>query len=355
MGAEHHFGEYAKMYAKLVKGITVIGLFNTWFCNGFPSLKDVVMGLYSRYCEMIAESLKERPAQVKQQAQDDAKQIFEYILECSGVEDVDRPITYEELWDPKSSVVCLLLYLYSIEPPFYADVNKAIRLRDKAMLRTLGPFVRCLYQILVGGGTESVRSDRLLHGRDDLTLPGNMGFFSQSFLLYRGAAMKESWIKAWKQQIGRKLFEKSDEALNVSVNSIVNSTRSLYQAFRQIELSKEFKIPVLFVISAVNFDGFCGFRLNSEDYSAYPQEREYLLMDGIRFIVMKIEEFPVERIAMLNRRPLDTPSTASPKGGSSERNNSSSLSSGLGGGLNVSLATVATHSDKLTIIHLYHY
>ena len=80
MGANHHFGEYSKMYAKAIKGITVIGLFNTWFCNGFPSLRDVVMGLYARYCDMIAESLKDRSAQIRQQAQEDAKQIFEFIL-----------------------------------------------------------------------------------------------------------------------------------------------------------------------------------------------------------------------------------------------------------------------------------
>ena len=79
------------------------------------------------------------------QAQEDAKSIFEYILACSGIENVKEPITYEDLWEPKSKVVCLILYLYTIEPPFYAEINRAVRLRDKEMLYTLGPFARCLF------------------------------------------------------------------------------------------------------------------------------------------------------------------------------------------------------------------
>ena len=47
---------------------------------------------------------------------------------------------------------------------------------------------------------------------------------------------------------------------------------------------------VLFFISVQNYNGFNGFRLNGEKYSAYPQEREVILLDGTKVIVMKIED-----------------------------------------------------------------
>ena len=98
------------------------------------------------------------------------------------------------------------------------------------------------------------------------------------------------------------------------------------------------------MISAVNYSGYCGFRLNSEDYSAYPHECEFLLMDGIRFIVLKVEEFSIERITLLNR---DTRSSGTPEiRPSSDQFYSSSLSSGIGnglGGFNASLVTAASH------------
>jgi hypothetical protein len=31
-----------------------------WFLYGFPTLRDVVMGLYSIYCDMIELELKDR-------------------------------------------------------------------------------------------------------------------------------------------------------------------------------------------------------------------------------------------------------------------------------------------------------
>lgn len=53
-------------------------------------------------------------------------------------------------------------------------------------------------------------------------------------------------------------------------------------------------IPVLFVISVRNYLGYHAFRMNDERYTAYPQEQEYLLMEGIFLWVMKVEELLVE-------------------------------------------------------------
>ena len=128
---------------------------------------------------------------------EECREVFEFILYSVDYADVDKPIKYEECCDPNSVVVCLVLYLYSIEPPFYAYINKACKEQDKTKLKTLGPIVRVLYQILVGGGTESSREDRITTGQDRVKCKVSLGFYSESFILFRGAAMREQTIKEW--------------------------------------------------------------------------------------------------------------------------------------------------------------
>merc|ERR1712086_602585 len=48
--------------------------------------------------------------------------------------------------------------------------------------------------------------------------------------------------------------------------------------------------PVLFVFFFQNFNIFSGFRLNKPEFSAFPDEEEFLLKEGYGFIVLKIDE-----------------------------------------------------------------
>ena len=45
---------------------------------------------------------------------------FNYILDLSGIENPEEPLNYTELDSPE---VCLILWLFSIEPPFYRHVS----------------------------------------------------------------------------------------------------------------------------------------------------------------------------------------------------------------------------------------
>ena len=47
------------------------------------------------------------------------------------------------------------------------------------------------------------------------------------------------------------------------------------------------------MISVQNYYGFNGFRLNGEKYSAYPLEKEVILLDGTQVAVMKVEDVKV--------------------------------------------------------------
>ena len=71
-------------------------------------------------------------------------------------------MTVDILKDPSSPEVCLLLYIYSIEPPFYADLNRACRNVDESKFIDLGPFARAMFEILSWAYvSEKRRDDRL--------------------------------------------------------------------------------------------------------------------------------------------------------------------------------------------------
>jgi len=98
--------------------------------------------------------------------------------------------------------VCILLYIYSIEPPFYAELNKAARTKDTSKLETLGPYARAIHVVLINGEiSERKRADKLKQGIDN-GRKGPHGLFSQSFLLFRGVLLPQVWLKDWTSQEG---------------------------------------------------------------------------------------------------------------------------------------------------------
>ena len=62
--------------------------------------------------------------------------------------DIDQPITLEICRDPDHPITQLILTLYSMEPPFYADLNNACRTLDPSKLNTLGPFANAIWGCL---------------------------------------------------------------------------------------------------------------------------------------------------------------------------------------------------------------
>jgi len=68
-----------------------------------------------------------------------------FMLISIDYDAIDVPLTTEDFVDPDSKVVSIILYLNTIEPYFFSDLNSAIRSLDKSKLAMLGPFARCLY------------------------------------------------------------------------------------------------------------------------------------------------------------------------------------------------------------------
>lgn len=185
-----------------------------------------------------------------------------------------------DLWNPYSKVTCLILYLYSMEigvPPLYAEINRISRQMELESLKLLGPFVKALGEITMRGEGFKEVEDRAAIGSVSGMSEHNM---SQTFLLYKGGQMAETWIEEWEQ------FENEP----VRMPGFSTCTKSL-----QIALDHAFTdinrmlVPTLFVISCKNCHGFWGFNMNNEFYSAYPGEKETLLSEGFPVYILKVE------------------------------------------------------------------
>ena len=86
----------------------------------------------------------------------------------------------------------------------------------------------------------------------------------------------------------------SGTASNIKIRGNFSATSDLKVALDQAKSKNAFEKPTLFVISVRNYRGFAGFRLNQPQYSAHPHEKEFLLQDGLRMFVLKVEEVAME-------------------------------------------------------------
>ena len=93
---------------------------------------------------------------------------------------MQKPISEEEIRNPNSNVVLLIMYIFSLETPIYSLLNKACREGDKSKMDTLGPLSCALFMILSRASDKRVDRD------------GN--FFPHKFDLFRGVALKQEQI-----------------------------------------------------------------------------------------------------------------------------------------------------------------
>jgi len=128
------------------------------------------------------------------------RNIFDFLYDLLKGEDINKPLTSAKvLFDPNNTFVQLFFYLYSIEPPLYHDLNQASIAMDLSKLSTLGPYARVIFQVLESGSKlDKNREDAMRLGEQDcdhskgstdpdsLKPTGPLGFFSQSFITYRG-------------------------------------------------------------------------------------------------------------------------------------------------------------------------
>jgi len=121
----------------------------------------------------------------------DYKKVFEKIADLFQVKQGSEPC--KNLTDSSDNVTSMILWLHSIEPSFYADLNQACCGMDEDMLEYFGPLARALHTILQNA--EKNRTDKILPGIN--CFESQLGVFSGSFMLFRGARMIQSWVDLW--------------------------------------------------------------------------------------------------------------------------------------------------------------
>ena len=93
------------------------------------------------------------------------------------------------------------MYLYSMElgsPQLYADANRAARDMELTYLSELGPYLKALAQITRRSENFKNQVDKVTSGKE---LGGIVRNISGSFMLFRGATMKNEWIYPYIQHI----------------------------------------------------------------------------------------------------------------------------------------------------------
>lgn len=141
------------------------------------------------------------------------------------------------------------------------------------ILKSLGPFDRCLMEIL-NNNCELNRFDRLDSSTEILA--------PKSFLLYKGCFMNMDKIEMWKKQAS-----KGAKIRLPSTTSFTMNFREAVYSAKHVNKNKMIK-PVLFVLAIFNEKDYPGFRLNNEKYSAYPDEEEYIIPAGVQ---LEVEEY----------------------------------------------------------------
>jgi len=129
---------------------------------------------------------------------------------------------------------------------------------------------------------------------------GEVNNIAGSYLLWRGAGMQTTWIADIEKMIGVSFKFKG--------NTSCSRSAKVALGFAHSNLREGYK-PVLFVVAITNYQGILGMAMNNEAYTAYPNEGEYLFMDGATVNVWEFDrdhtiENPYESLCAYNGRTI---------------------------------------------------
>ena len=115
------------------------------------------------------------------QAYQQYKMAFDKLMGMCELGDMEKPIEVNILrFDHGHPIVQTILYMYSMEPPFYKYMNKACREKDWSKIDKLGPFAAVLGEIV--RNQDPFREDRQ----------------PSDFKVYRGLTLPEEEVQGLK-------------------------------------------------------------------------------------------------------------------------------------------------------------
>jgi len=188
--------------------------------------------------------------------------------------DHNTPLTGLILDSPTHPVSQMLLYLYSLDSWLFSQLNSGSREGDQAKVDTLGPYAYAFGYVIAGAA--SSRED-IPEMRKLLEVTGTT--------LYRGTGLTKKEIKKYKSLEGKKLCWCCGPPALMTLTGYTSTTmiRSIAQKFTwsNEETGHE---ATLFEIMWKRWDGYY-----LMDMSAFPDEKEVLLVDGCKFEVITVD------------------------------------------------------------------
>jgi len=149
---------------------------------------------------------------------------------------------------------------------------------DLTYLKEFGPFLRALYFITARSEENKNETDKVTPGNKFVGVFGNM---AGSFLLFRGAAMKNEWVAPYISEVGKEIMLPGNNSCSKDLTVALN--------FAVPKVIQDQFTPTLFVIACRNYRGFNGMVMNNEAYSSYPSESEVLLMEGCHMWILAVD------------------------------------------------------------------
>ena len=103
-------------------------------------------------------------------------------------------------------------------------------------------------------------------------------------MVWRGASMMPEWIQPFKQAIG------SDNFVCLPGSTSTSRSPAVALKFALPENPSPGSLPVIFLTCIKNWSAIEGMMMNSEAYSSYPSEGEFLLREGFMCYVLDVEK-----------------------------------------------------------------
>lgn len=159
-------------------------------------MAEVFQGLFTYIEDLLQKRLSDYhgPAWVEK-CQKSYKNVLLRILDYVDYPERCRPLTLKELSNPNSKAVCIIMYVYSMETPFTHEF--ANKKHDDKNIHSLGPFDRCLQEI--------VNSEKCEMNRVDCLEPSSKMTDPRAFLVYKATMMNKEKIDKWREMAGKKV------------------------------------------------------------------------------------------------------------------------------------------------------
>lgn len=231
--------------------------------HGVPSPNEVIKPLERFFVQRLEGSLDDNDPK-KETIIQQYQAAFEKVKELFLTEEADAPCM--RLHDPTNRTACMVLWLLSLEPGFYAELNLACSDLVEDLLDYFGPFARAVHLLTERG--EAHRPDPVIRGSEVEFNEKELGTFRGSFVLFRGTRMPESWVQQWLDLVGRETQGKRKKMIAdfIRLQGFTSANLNPEVALRFATCSREQLDaglrPVIFVICLQNYGGFKGFRMD---------------------------------------------------------------------------------------------